>query len=140
MDRLSGIVAESITAMTALTAKVASGGGTSLAGATSAGIASFGMASERLKSDPSYQRSSTRSHLMALTGEAIKGSVAHIGSNLGQRFRGEVRFGNIGAQVGHSMQQEAVRLKELRESKDKAGASSESSNNSVNKIYLSDKN
>jgi hypothetical protein len=32
--------------------------------------------------------------------------------NMGQRFRGEVRYGNAGMQMGHSMRQSAEMLKE----------------------------
>lgn len=112
---LSGMVAESIGAMAAATAALASGGASSVAGAAAAGTGAYSLASETLKSDPSYQQGSTRSHFAALTGEAIKGSASHVNSNLGQRFRGEIRHGNIGSQIGYSMSQEAAKIKELRE-------------------------
>ena len=65
--------------------------------------------------------------MAALTGEAVKGSVSHIAGNLGQRFRGEIRHGNMGAQIGYSMRQEAAKIKELREGKANAAGDSASS-------------
>jgi type IV secretion system protein TrbL len=137
---LSGMVFESIAAMTATTAALASGGASSLAGAAVATQAASSLAAERLKSDPNYQRGSNTSHLMALTGEAIKGSASHISSNLGQRFRGEVR-GSMGAQIGQSMQQETAKLKELREGRGKDASGNETAtassgnNKSSNRLY-----
>ena len=138
---LSGMVAESIGAMAAATAALASGGASNISGAAAAAHGSYSLASETLKSDPNYQRGSTRAHLAALTGEAIKGSSSHIGSNLGQRFRGEIRFGNVGAQIGYSMRQQAAKVKELREGQGNgkpampAADSSGSDGKSGNRLY-----
>jgi len=137
---LSGMVTGAIGAMAGATAAVASGG-SSVAGVAAAAHGGYSLASEALKSDPNYQRGSTRAHLAALTGEAIKGSASHISSNLGQRFRGEVRHGNMGGQIGYSMRQEAAKLKELREGKAQsspesaAAASSAGSGKSNNRLY-----
>jgi type IV secretion system protein TrbL len=138
---LSGMVAESIGAMAAATAALASSGATSVAGAAAAGSGAYSLASETLKSDPTYQQGSTRSHFAALTGEAIKGSASHIGSNLGQRFRGEIRHGNMGSQIGYSMSQDAAKIKELREGQGSGKpataeqASVKSGAESANRIY-----
>ena len=138
---LSGMVAESIGAMAAATAALASSGATSVAGAAAAGSGAYSLASETLKSDPNYQQGSTRSHFAALTGEAIKGSASHIGSNLGQRFRGEIRHGNMGSQIGYSMSQDAAKIKELREGQGSGkpaaaeSASVKSGAESANRIY-----
>lgn len=112
---LSGMVAEAIGTMAAVSAGLASGGASSAVGAAAVTQGSYNLASESLKSNPGYQRGSARSHFAALTGEAIKGSVSHMGENLGQRFRGEIRHGNVGSQVGYSMNQEAAKLRELRQ-------------------------
>jgi len=138
---LSGMVAESIGAMAAATAAIASGGASSVAGAAAAGTGAYSLASETLKSDPAYQRGSTRSHFAALTGEAIKGSASHVSSNLGQRFRGEIRHGNMGSQIGYSMSQEAAKIKELREGQgngkpiNAVPVSSASNGTSGNRLY-----
>lgn len=137
---LSGMVTGAIGAMTGATAALALGGGSSVAGAAAAAHGGYSLASEALKSDPTYQRGSTRSHLAALTGEAIKGSASHISSNLGQRFRGEVRHGNMGGQIGYSMRQEAAKIKELREGKapspdNATNANSAGNGKSSNRLY-----
>ena len=138
---LSGMVAESIGAMAAATAALASGGASSVAGAAAAGSGAYSLASETLKSDSNYQQGSTRSHFAALTGEAVKGSASHLSSNLGQRFRGEIRHGNIGSQIGYSMSQDAAKIKELREGQGSGKptteepATSKTTGVSANKIY-----
>ncbi len=138
---LSGMVAEAIGTMAAVSAGIAAGGATGIAGAASAAHGGYSLASEMLKSDQSYQRRSTHSHLAALTGEAMKGSASHLGSNLGQRFRGEIRHGSIGAQMGYSMRQSAAKLKELREGQGEgmpasaATSSSGNNGNGGNRIY-----
>jgi type IV secretion system protein TrbL len=124
---LSGMVAEAIGTTAAVSAGLASGGASSAAGAAAVAHGSYNLASETLKSDPNYQRGSSRAHFAALTGEAIKGTVSHIGGNLGQRFRGEIRHGNPGAQVGYSMNQEAAKLRELRQGEQQTSRATQAS-------------
>lgn len=129
---LSGMVSEAIGAMAGASAALASGGASSVTGAALLAHGGYQLAAEKLKSDSNYQPGSSRSHFAALTGEAIKGTAAHISSHLGQRFRGEIRYGNFGAQIGHSTKQEAARLKELREGQGMGKPAASSSNDDTN--------
>ena len=88
------------------------------AGAVAAGRGAIDFAAEKLK-DSGEMPTGKREHWAALTGMAAKETGAQIMGNLGQRFRGETRHGNMGGQIGHEMHQKAERLREFRESQQK---------------------
>ena len=106
-----GMIAGAITAAAAAGASAAmtaaSGGAHTAVGVASAGRGAMKLASEQLKSTESEMPSS-----MAKFKQAAQ-NIKNAGiDTLGQRFRGEVRPGNVGMQMGHSMNQAAEKLME----------------------------
>jgi type IV secretion system protein TrbL len=106
---IAGAVASGVAAGTAAAATVLGGGSNLAMGAVSAARGSYALATEQLKESSSQPPS---------LGQKLKRAGDNLGQaameNLGQRFRGEVRHGNAGMQMGHSMRQSAEMLKESR--------------------------
>lgn len=107
---IAGAIATGVAAGTAAAFTAVSGGGHAIAGATSAVRGSMALATEQLKDS-----SSTQPPTLAQRIKQSSSNIAQAGlENLGQRFRGEIRHGNAGMQMGHSMRQSAEMLKESR--------------------------
>lgn len=106
-------------------------------GTAAAAHGAYSLASEKLKDDPNHQSKSMPARLTAMTKEAFQSSGSNLRDNLGQRFRGEVRHGNMGGQVGTEMSQAAAKLRSAREERDKKAAAGENSFGSSggNRLY-----
>lgn len=109
------------------------------AGAVAAGRGAMDLASEQMK-DSGDQPASKGARFAALTGMAAKETGSQLMQNLGQRFRGEIRHGSMGGQMGHEMHQKAERLREFRdaqkeESSSPNAGSSQGKRASGNRIY-----
>lgn len=106
---IAGAVASGVAAGTAAAMTAVSGGGHAVLGGVSAIRGSYALASEQLKessSQPPTMAQKTRQASSNIGKAALE--------NLGQRFRGEIRHGNAGMQMGQSMQQSAEMIKESR--------------------------
>ena len=80
---------------------------------------------------------------MALSTRMVSNTVKAGADNLAARARGEIRYGAMSAQVGHSMSEKAEGIRALRELKSKNGSSSTpppSPSRDDNRIYGQDDN
>lgn len=111
---IAGAITAGMTAAASIGAAAATGGTSTLAGATSSVIGASKLATQQMQNSATPPTFANRLRQMAQnTKEAGM-------STLGQRFRGEVRHGNFGGQMGHTMSQQAEALKTQREAKEKA--------------------
>jgi type IV secretion system protein TrbL len=108
----------------AISAAVAAGAGAAMGAAsggahTALGMASAGHGTAKLVSEQLKEQGNGMPPSMARKAQLAALALGKGGAEaLGQRFRGEVRHGNLGMQVGHNLSQSAEKMKE------KAGAGS----------------
>ena len=103
---IAGAITNAIAMGAAAGVSAAGGVGHATLGIGSASQGALNLASEQLKD--SGQPSTFAQRAKQASGNLGKAAL----DNLGQRFRGEIRFGNPGMQMGHAMNQSAEILKE----------------------------
>jgi type IV secretion system protein TrbL len=128
-----GMLAGAVTAGMAAAANIGASmatGGTKAALGTAAGTASTLIGAQKLTEQQRLEPSSSPEGQPSFFRQMAKNTVQAGMGALGQRFRGEVRYGNFGGQMGHAMSQQAEALKEKAAGR-KAAAETDKTQNTI---------
>lgn len=104
---IAGAVTAGMAAAANIGASMATGGANAAAGTASTLVGAQQLTAQQ-RLDPSAASEGQPSFIRQMAKNTVQAGMG----TLGQRFRGEVRYGNFGGQMGHAMSQQAEALKE----------------------------